>query len=216
MKEKLDGIVLDIEFIIISVIQGVALTFLAEGAKEIVGEMKFEYWFYIASGFLFILIFYSQAIIHALSFVRWPPDLGHNFLYLLASFIEVMAFTNLANPKMWFILVFVFFTIAGILYIYDLLLMQKLQRNFERSLADKNLYRDIIKQQRFELVYLIPSGLLFNFGAILLITIYPNILLEKHYHILIAGIQSFFTLLLLVNSVHSFKKRAHLITEAHK
>lgn len=101
-KERLDQFALDIEFLLISVIQGVALAALATDAADPINHLQFVYWLYIASGFLLILNFWSQAIIHAVSFIDWPLDLGHSFLYFLASFVEVMAFTHLTEPKQWF------------------------------------------------------------------------------------------------------------------
>lgn len=92
-KERLDQFVLDIEFLLISVVQGVALGALAAGAIEPLATMDYQYFPYIVAGFLLILTFWSQAIVHSLSFINWPLDLGHNFLYFLASLVEVLAFS---------------------------------------------------------------------------------------------------------------------------
>lgn len=80
-KEGVVAIALDIEFILISVIQGMALQMLAGKAIEVFGKFQSEYYFYIFSGFVLILIFWSQSIIHALSFIHWPISLTHTFLY---------------------------------------------------------------------------------------------------------------------------------------
>ena len=102
---RLDQVALDIEFLLISVVQGVALAALAGGAAGIFTSLD---WFaipYAITAFLIVLIFWSGAIIHALSFIDWPLDLMHSFLYFLASFVEVMAFTHLENPMLWFIFI---------------------------------------------------------------------------------------------------------------
>lgn len=71
MKEKnrLDQFVLDIEFLLISVVQGVVLATLAASAVGPITKLQFEFWLYIISAFLVIIIFWSNAIVHALSFI---------------------------------------------------------------------------------------------------------------------------------------------------
>src|SRR5689334_11403789 len=111
-NEKLDGLVLDIEFLLISVVQGVALTALALSAVPIISTGDWQYFPYVFSGFLFILIFWSQAIIHAMSFIDWPLQITHSFLYFLASFTEVILFNQLTNPLKWFLFTIIFFIVA--------------------------------------------------------------------------------------------------------
>jgi len=106
MKKRLDEFVVDIEFLLISVVQGVALAALAAAAAPIVANLQLEYWPYIVSALLFILIFWSQAIMHVLGFIKWPLDMIHNFLYFVASLIEVMAFSVMNKPLVWFSLFF--------------------------------------------------------------------------------------------------------------
>jgi len=107
-KEHLDHVALDVEFLLISVIQGVALVTLATSAVGPMISMETGTWPYIAVAFLFILIFWSGAIIHAVSFIDWPIDLIHSFLYFLASIIEIVAITNLMHPVLWFFFLFLF------------------------------------------------------------------------------------------------------------
>ncbi len=57
-QEKLDQFTLDIEFLLISVVQGVALGALATGASIPLSNMDLQYWPYILSGFLLILTFW--------------------------------------------------------------------------------------------------------------------------------------------------------------
>src|ERR1700754_633124 len=102
-RERLDQFVLDIEFLLISAVQGVALGALAGAASEPISSLNFQYWPYILSGFLLILTFWSQAIIHSLSFIKWPLDLWHNFLYFLMGLIEFLAFNHLQDPLRWFV-----------------------------------------------------------------------------------------------------------------
>jgi len=135
---RLDQVALDIEFLLISVVQGVALATLAGASVKPLSMMEWQYLPYVATAFLLVLIFWSGAIIHALSFIDWPLDLPHSFLYFLASFIEVLAFTQLENPIMWFVFILLFQIVAGLLYLYDLRLIRKHKKRFEpRTEAEK-------------------------------------------------------------------------------
>lgn len=212
MREKLDQIVVDIEFLLISVIQGVALAALAAAAAPIVINLQFEYWPYIISAFLFILIFWSQAIMHVLGFIKWPLDLVHNSLYLLASLVEVMAFSVMTNPFLWFLFISVFVFITGILYIYDFILIKNHKGDF-KSPAGKALYKNLYDEQLFDMKVYVPSGIFFTAGCSLLIYRFPQIFLDKHYHIFLVGLQVAFGLTIIVTSLKTFSKRLSLIAK---
>ena len=70
---KLDEIAINIELVLISLIEGFALANLAERAVPLLdGKDALLYLPYILSGLLIILVFWSQSILHAVSFIRWP------------------------------------------------------------------------------------------------------------------------------------------------
>lgn len=212
MKEKLDQLVVDIEFLLISVIQGVALAALAGAAAPIVTNLQFEYWPYIISAFLFILIFWSQAIMHVLGFIRWPLDLVHNFLYLLASLVEVMAFSVMTDPFLWFSFISAFVCITGILYFYDFILIKNHKSDFKTS-PGKALYKNLYEEQLFDMKVYVPSGLLFTFGCAFLIYRFPQIFIENRYHMVLVGIQVVFGLTIIFTSLKTFSKRLALIAK---
>ncbi|MBI3485366.1 hypothetical protein HY025_00310 [Candidatus Daviesbacteria bacterium] len=181
-REKLDGIVLDIEFLLISVVQGVALVSLADNSSHIISNLHFEYWLYVLSGLLLILIFWSQAIIHALSFIDWPMDLVHSFLYFLVSLVEIMAFSAMDNPLLWFGFIVGLFVVAAGLYIFDLNLIKKHESVFNTK-QKKLLFNHILSRQLFELKFLVPAGFIFNLSAFLLIYFFKDIFLENRFHL---------------------------------
>jgi hypothetical protein len=78
-RGQLDQLVLDIELVLISVVHGVALSTLAIEGGPKVAAMEPLVLLYLATGLLFVLSFWSVAIIHAISFAMWPMDLGHYF-----------------------------------------------------------------------------------------------------------------------------------------
>lgn len=213
-KEKLDGIVLDIEFLLISVVQGAALVTLADNSSNIMAKMQFEFWLYVLSGLLIILIFWSQSIIHALSFIDWPMDLSHSFLYFLMSLIEVMAFHQLTDPLKWFAFMIALFVVAGSLYVLDLNLINKHREHFSLTKPRKLLFEHIFKRQTLELKSFIPMGIGFNLLAFLAILFSPQIFLDSGYHVIFIALQVIFGFYILINSINSFKQRTKLISES--
>ncbi len=211
MKEHLDQIVIDVEFLLISVIQGVALTTLTVSASPILESLKWEYSLYVVSAFLFILIFWSQAIMHALGFVRWPLDLIHSFLYFLASFVEVLAFNEVTHPLIWFLLFSAFVVVSGVLFYYDLKMIKDRKSYFSDTPAKKSMYADLYKEQMLYLKLFVPLGLFFNLGCAFLIYQYPQFFIENHQHVLLVGLQVIFDLVILVSSFRTFKRRLKLV-----
>lgn len=211
-KAKLDQFSVDIEFLLISVIQGVALGTLASNAAAPIGDLQFEYWLYITSGFLFILNFWSQAIIHTVSFIDWPLDLTHNFLYFLVSFIEVGAFNHVTNPLRWFAFISAFFVASMVLYVFDVFLIKKHEDKFRNTKAKKHLYHHILGREQLELSIFLPLALLYSLVSTVLIFLYPQVFIAKHYHIFLIALQAFFGAVFLIDSAKNFRKRAELIS----
>ncbi len=90
-----------IELTLISIIQGVALTVLADHAVEPVMTLRVEYWPYVAMGLLVILLFWSRAVVHILSFIGWPLEFRHSFLYFAATLVETLAGTCWRDSPLW-------------------------------------------------------------------------------------------------------------------
>jgi hypothetical protein len=212
-KDKLDQFTLDIEFLLISIVQGVAIAALGAEAVKVLANSQWQFIPYIIAGFLFILIFWSGAIIHAVSFIDWPLDLTHNFFYFLASLIEVIAFGFMDSPLLWFITIFFFFLAAELLYVIDYKLILKRKNIFE-SKAQIKLYNNLLSEQKFELSTIVPAGILFNAVAVLLIYTYPKLFLEQNYQLVLISLQILFSFGFLLLIIKSFKKRSLLISEA--
>jgi len=206
-KLRLDQITLDIEFLLISVIQGVALAALAGASVAPISNLQFEYFPYIATGFIFILVFWTGAINHALGFIEWPLDLVHSFLYFLASFIEVMALYQVTNPMGWFTFMLIFQVVAGVLYAYDLGMIKKsLSKNTQTSPKQKIL-ASVYRQQSRELKVVIPGSLIFSLVALLFIYYLPELFINKNYHLLFLSLQGVIGLLFLINLLKNFNNR---------
>lgn len=211
IQKQLDAKVLDIEFLLISVIQGVALAALAATAADPIGNFRFEYWLYVVSAFLLILNFWSQAIIHTLSFIGWPLDMTHNFFYFLVSLIEVMAFSHMTDPLKWFAFITLFFLVALILYFFDLQLIKKQKNTFSKTPSKQKLYAHIIRRELFELKILIPFGLLYNLTGALSIWFFPEVFIKNHFHLILVGIQVLAGLFVLLSATKNFQNRSVLL-----
>ncbi len=209
--ERLNQTVVDIEFLLISVVQGFALSALASSAVTIVANFQWQYLLYVISAFLLILIFWSQAIMHVLGFIRWPLDMTHNFLYFLAGLVEVMAFSQMNNPVMWFGLITLFVVVSALLYLYDLRMIKDCKNDMQKSPSGRALYKDLYDEQVYDLKYFVPSGLLFNLAALYLVVSYRHLFLTNKYHVILIALQTVFSIIILTRTLNSFKRRAVLI-----
>lgn len=207
-RKDLDQIVLDVEFVLISVVQGVALTTLAVMAAPMLHASSLVTAAFLVSGFLFVLSFWSVAIIHALSFVIWPMDLGHYFFYFALALLECLTFSQMDRPVEWFGYSFASFALTALLYAYDYRLILSRRGAFEATPAARALFAHIVKHQRIEMVGLVPAGVLFNAIAFAAVRARPGLTG------VFALLQLVLTLAFVVNFVRTFTRRRDLITAA--
>lgn len=206
-KEKLDTMVVTIELTLLSVIQGVALYFLAENAHGPILMLDYEYWVYIFTAFLFLVVFWSQALVHVVSFISWPIEFVHMFLYFLVVITEVLMFQSITNPPNWFATNIVFFVVVGFLYYADLVLLKSKKAHFEGTEAGRTFYTATLKDQTFGMWVLVPLGFIFSLGAFSLVYFYPTFFIEEHWHLALAAFQAFVGIGFLYYLVSVFKKR---------
>lgn len=212
-KDRLDGFVVNAEFLLISVIQGGALAAIAVAAAFPFSSFDFALYPYIFSALILILVFWAQAIVHTISFIEWPLDIIHNMLYFIIGFIEIMAFSSLASPLHWFFFILLFFIIAGVLYFYDLKLIKGQRNNFQESEARRKLYQDILKRQKFELYTFVPGVVIYNILCLWLIYTFPNIFITQGYHVVLGLIFLGFGLVVMLEAFSGFKKRIRLVSK---
>jgi hypothetical protein len=205
-RGQLDQLVLDVELVLISVVQGVALSTLAIEAGPRVASPEPLTLVFLATGLLFVLSFWSVAIIHAISFVIWPMDLGHYFFYFALALFECLTFAQMDHPVAWFGWSLACFLVTALLYVYDYRLMRERAPAFEDAPSRRALHADIVSHQLFEMRVLIPGGLLFNFVAWLVVRGRPGLAL------LLAGLQLLVTLGFVANFSRSFAERRRRIT----
>src|SRR5207247_8368928 len=101
-RSELDSMVVEIELTLVSIIQGVALTILIENAHAVIAERQLVFWLYVVAGLFIIFIFWSRAVLHILTVIRWPLEFGHNFLYIACALVEAILFALMGMPARWF------------------------------------------------------------------------------------------------------------------
>lgn len=210
-RKDLDSKAVEIEFLLISVVQGLAIQVLAVEAVDPLIHFEMEYWPYIVSAFSLIMFFWSQSILHTLSFIEWPIDLVHTFLYFLASFFEVIAFNQIRSPFSWFGTGLAFLAVATVLYIYDLAMIRRSRKHYSYSKGERMLYEHMYTRQKKEMVMFLPAAIGFNVLAVLCVYGFPELMIERHYHVLFGVTQSALSLGLLISAIKTFKERQKLI-----
>lgn len=210
VKNQLDGMIVGIELTLISIVQGLALSVLASSAVQPLTQLQVEYWPAIIVGALAILIFWSRSLIHTLSFIGWPLEFGHNFIYFVSTLIEVTFLTQISNPPAWFALQCVYFAIAWFLYFYDLRVVYKHHHDFQTP-SERKLYDDIVGDQLLNVRFLMPAGVAFNLLAWWLIQQRPDLFIERQWHVGLSLMSVLVGVIYLWDGMIILKRRQHWI-----
>ena len=211
-RERLDGTVIDIEFLLLAVIQGLALTTLVVDAEPVIAEGQWLYWPYVIAGFILIINFWALATVHSISFISWPLDLVHTILYLLVAFVEVSAFSQLTHPDRWFIYTLAFFVASAFLYLWDMRMISERRAEFQNSPARSRLYAHIHARQLAEIRIVLPAALTFQGVVVLLLWQAPDLILNDNRHLFVVAAQIVFGLAYLAHTLRTFETRKRLIT----
>src|SRR2546430_14684611 len=128
-RSELDSMIVEIELTLVSIIQGVALTYLIESARHVVNERQLLFWPYVLGGLFVILVFWSRSVLHIITVIRWPLEFGHNFLYIACALVEAILFAQVGKPAAWFEFATGFSAIGWTLFVYDLRLIHARMRD---------------------------------------------------------------------------------------
>ena len=205
-REDLDRVVLDVELVLISVVQGVALSTLAAASAPLLRAHRLETYAFMGSGLAFVLSFWSVSLVHAISFVRWPMDLLHYFFYFALAFCECLTFMAMGHARDWFGFSLASFLVAWALYLYDYRLIRRQRDAFSGNAARQALYEHLVRRQREEMWVLMPAGVAFSLAAWLVVGWRPG---SAPWFALA---QLAFTLGFVASFVRSFTERQRLIT----
>jgi hypothetical protein len=180
--------IVEIELTLVSIIQGVALTVLIESAREVVAERQFMFWPYVVAGLFIILIFWSRAVLHIITVIRWPLEFGHNFLYISCALIEAILFAQLAKPASWFIFGAAFIAIGWVLFVYDFRLIHARMRDSAGE-ASNRLSTMVRRDQWLNVVVLLPGVFLLNVACAMSIHAWPEFFLARNGHVWLVAVQ---------------------------
>lgn len=214
-QNELDNIVLNIELTLISIIQGVALYFLAENAKKILLQEQWVYFPYVATGLVIILTFWSRSIIHTLTVIRWPLKFGHNFLYITATFVETVSFNQLDNPLHWFFLQGVFAILLWLLFMSDLTIIRRRLED-SKGPATSELCGLLQKDQWRNIRFLFPINIFFNFACYALIKRDPQVFLADQGHVCLAIFQLLSAAIYLTYGIYFYQKIIPRISQTRR
>ena len=187
-RRALDSMIVEIELTLVSIIQGVALTVLIESAREVIGGRHFTFWPYVISGLLIILVFWSRAVLHIITVIRWPLEFGHNFLYIGCALVEALLFAQLDKPASWFAFAAAFIAVGWVLFVYDLRLIRARTRDSAGE-ASNRLCALVNRDQWLNIALLLPAVFLMNLAFAAAIHIWPQFFLADGGHVWLVAAQ---------------------------
>ena len=187
-RAQLDSMIVEIELTLVSIIQGVALTVLIESAHGVIGSRHLIFWPYVLSGLLIILVFWSRAVLHIITVIRWPLEFGHNFLYIGCALVEALLFAQLEKPTSWFAFAAAFIAVGWMLFVYDLRLIRARTRD-SAGPASNRLCAMVTRDQWLNIALLLPAVFLMNLAFAIAIHVWPQFFLAGNGHVWLAAAQ---------------------------
>jgi hypothetical protein len=188
IRGELDNLVITMELTLISIIQGVALYFLADSARAVVVAPSPEHLPYILSGLLMILLFWSRSLIHTLTVIRWPLEFGHNFFYIGCTLVEAIMLSQLASPANWYLLGAVYSAAVWSLFAFDLRMIRGRMEGSGGG-ASLLLYELVHRDQVTNLRFWMPLTTSFYALSAAAVRLRPDLFLDRRWHLALAAIQ---------------------------
>jgi len=212
-RAELDTTVVNIELTLASIIQGVALYFLAENARTILSERNWSAGIYAAAGLFVIFVFWSRSIIHTLTLIKWPLEFGHNFFYIACALGEAMLFTCLGRPLDWFCLSTIYAGVVWLLFVYDMRLIQA-RLNESQGAVERALYTHARWDQLLNISALVPLLFFFNLACTLAIYRAPNFFVSRGGHVWLISAQLISFIIYLGYVTRFFARIAPLVLQS--
>jgi hypothetical protein len=210
-RAELDQVIANVELTLASIVQGLALQFLAGSMGALLSRDKVFLWPYAIAALLVILLFWSRALIHTLTLIRWPLEFGHNFFYFGCALIESLAFMQLNNPFRWFVLNAAFALAVWALFIWDLRLIRRRMVDSVGPVGGR-LYARVEADQWMNIRLLMPAMVLYSAGAAFLIRRDPGFWIDQRWHLLLIGVQVVGFLIYLIYVVRWYTNTTSMIS----
>jgi hypothetical protein len=200
-ERDLSALAVAIEFTLISVMVGVVLFPLTEVATELLRDLHFEFWPYLACGLALTLLLWASVIGHSLTFIGWPIDLGHNLLYIVLAVVLAIQMHFAADPVGWFATSALASAVASLTVFYDRRLIGHRLRLARGATAD--LFRAVLVQQQAQLL-MTPLFLLVGLVPLGLLLVLPEVFLHRPGHLVLIVSQLLAVLWALAHAVRTF------------
>jgi hypothetical protein len=210
-RSELDEVIVNIELTLASIVQGLALSVLADNSSAVLSNGPATAWPYVGAAFLTILLFWSRALIHTLTLIRWPLEFVHNFFYFVCALVEVLAFKHLNDPFMWFVLNAVFAALVWGLFVHDLRIIRQRARDSVGP-SSSRLYAIVAADQWLNIRFIMPSLFALALGSACAIKMAPGFFLERNGHLLLIGCQGVGLLVYLACVIRAFTRITPLIS----
>jgi len=213
---KLDEIAVNVELVLISLIEGVALVTLAEQIAIAFQEPDwYRYIPYMLAGLAILLVFWTQSIMHAISFIRWPIRVEHMFLYFLSALVQIIAYTNILHIGTWFLWWAFFSLVAMMMYFIDLSILRDSYPAFAKFKSGTEFLAAIERRHLFEMKYLVPSALAFNLVWVITVLLFPNFFQNIFIYLIPGTLQAIFSIYALYDCTKNFRERSAMIAELY-
>lgn len=208
----LDSLALNIELVLISIIEGVALSALAYGSISVFQiQQNWQYIPFVFAGLAILVVFWMQAILHAISFVHWPLSMPHMLSYFFAAFLQATAFYSITNGVAWYFWWTLFSAFVLGVYFIDLRMLDRAVPNFEKIPDGPAYIQGVRRRHIFEMKYLVPLSILFNV-VLLGLAVSGNSLFTGSTFWIVSGMVQFIVSFgALINCVQNFNERSQQI-----
>jgi hypothetical protein len=188
IQSQLDGLVVNIELTLISIIQGVALYFLTDSSRSMIVGLHVTHWPYVLTGLLVILLFWLRSLIHTLTLIRWPLEFGHNFMYVACTLVEAVMFTQVGDPKRWFVVGAAYALVATVLFLVDMRMIRRRMAE-EVGPAERQLLDIVKEEQMLDIRLAMPAAAAFCALAAAAIAYWPDFFVERRGHLVFGLLQ---------------------------
>lgn len=180
--------VANVELTLISIVQGVALSYLADAARPVLLELRLESLPYVLAGLTIIFMAWSRTVIHALTVIRWPIEFGHNFLYITAALLEVVLFNRLTDHRHWYALGAAYMGLVWLTFIYDFRLIHARYAD-SGGPAGVKLLRALEHDQKIHVGGILPVAVASWVAFALAVYRWPGTFLDGGWHVALAVAQ---------------------------
>jgi hypothetical protein len=211
---KLDEVAVNIELVLITVIESIALVFLAQHAVAALNDPEwYSYITYILAGLTILFVFWTQSILHVLTFARWPVRMEHLFAYFACALVQMIAYTNILSLPTWFMWWGIFSVLVMGLYVIDLWILRDSYPSFSKQVGGERFLEQVEKRHLFEMKYLLPAAFLFNIFIWLTALVFPHLFDDPWIYAIPGLIQFGFAAFALYICMINFHIRSKMIEQ---